>query len=477
MSRLKQLIKDGWDLSDMSKDMKIDMLLDDIRDLSIAEVLESYGVRPAKITYNKVFALCPFHLDEHIGSFSIDKDLNFCYCFSCQKGGDAIKSMSIIWNKSYIDSALQIAADFGLITNEEYTNLAGTEYTDEYLDKKIKREVVIRDNRNNKPNNETLKMWTDIYEYLRDYFGLSEEDYRYLSETRNLSKERIKRDYFSFNVSDQKEASRIIFNLKKVFPQYVHLLSTVPGFFEVKEKDRFIISMLMTNSLGILLRNVNGQVVAIQQRDKSENPQSRYYYYSWKVPGKNSFIKGGGSVGTPIDVCIPKYGTKEPKVAIVEGRFKAEILAQHGFITLSVQGVNNIRGIEKDILDIEDKYKTQLHNVYIFYDADQIRNSNVFEAGVKLSNYLQEALPRIENTFVIWPPEYGKGIDDLALAGKIECCKMINRCRYVATYKRSYEAAIAITGINLRNIAKISKEERSYFFDVFERLNRKDFNL
>ena len=34
--------------------------------------------------------LCPFHADKHVGSFSINERRNMCYCFSCEKGGDAI---------------------------------------------------------------------------------------------------------------------------------------------------------------------------------------------------------------------------------------------------------------------------------------------------------------------------------------------------------------------------------------------------
>lgn len=34
--------------------------------------------------------LCPFHADTHVGSFFVSERRNMCYCFSCQKGGDAV---------------------------------------------------------------------------------------------------------------------------------------------------------------------------------------------------------------------------------------------------------------------------------------------------------------------------------------------------------------------------------------------------
>lgn len=478
MSYLQDLRKFGWDLSELSTNERIEDILYEVRRLPIADVLSNYGVKPVKASNSRILALCPFHLDEHVGSFSISTVKNSCFCYSCNKGGDAIKSMSIIWNKTYIEAALQIATDNSIISKEEYKELSGCEYSDEYLDKqakKIENHMLIKKQR---PEEKTLDMWTDIYEFLRDYFKLSDKDYKYLKEVRHLPDDRIRKDYFSFCINDQKEASRIIFELKKTFPQYTDKLSEVPGFFEVKDKksDRYLISMLMTDSIGILLRNASGKVVAIQQRNRNINSNCKYSYYSWKTSNTGNLRKGN-TVGTPIDVCFPEMQSNKPKIAIVEGRFKSEILAQNGFTSLSVQGVNNFSGIEKDLSDLETIFNKPIENLFVFYDADLLRNENVYKAAIKLGNYINNVAPGITVKYVIWPPENGKGIDDLIFAEKKDTCKVYDKDFFINAYDRNYSATIAKTGIDMRNISKLTKEERTQFFDVFEKLNRKEFNI
>lgn len=68
--------------------------------------------------------LCPFH-NERTPSFSVNKSRNFCYCFSCHKGGGPISFIMEKEGVSYHEALLQLAKKYGIevqereLTNEE----------------------------------------------------------------------------------------------------------------------------------------------------------------------------------------------------------------------------------------------------------------------------------------------------------------------------------------------------------------------
>ena len=68
--------------------------------------------------------LCPFH-NERTPSFSVNKSRNFCYCFSCHKGGSPVNFIMEKEGISYHEALLQLAKKYGIevrereLTNEE----------------------------------------------------------------------------------------------------------------------------------------------------------------------------------------------------------------------------------------------------------------------------------------------------------------------------------------------------------------------
>ena len=457
--------KQNWE---MSQNEELESIIAQVKHLSIDSVLSRYGIKPERYTGRRILALCPFHMDEHVGSFSMDTESNTCWCYACNNGGDAIRSMQKIWNKEFTETVLQIACDFNIIDAKTYSKLVGVEYERQGKEVEIKMERAKK-----RPSNETYQTWTKIYEFMRDWFGLLDEDRVYLKETRFVPEDRLG-DYFSINTTDPRLVSRFIFDLKSKFPDLVEQIVEVPGFFEVKNKDKWQIGTTAVDAIGMLLRNASGQVIAVQLRDKNENATVRYKYFSYKPGRNNKFMRKGGSVGTPIDVIVP--ANAKNKIAIVEGRFKAEILAQEGFITLSVQGVQNFSGIEKDIKEIESIIGSKINDIYIFYDGDQLRNGVVYQAGIKLGAYIKEKAHKTPH-FLIWDPELGKGIDDLLFNGHKFDAKCFGFEYYSSVFEASYEEAETCTGIKGRAINSIKKEERQKFFDAFEESNRRRFKL
>lgn len=66
--------------------------------------------------------LCPFH-NERTPSFSVNKRKNFCYCFSCKKGGSPVNFIMEKEGLSYHDALLHLAKKYGIeVTEKELTD-------------------------------------------------------------------------------------------------------------------------------------------------------------------------------------------------------------------------------------------------------------------------------------------------------------------------------------------------------------------
>lgn len=61
--------------------------------------------------------LCPFH-NERTPSFSVSRAKNFCYCFSCHKGGSPINFIMEKEGISYYDALKQLARKYGIEVQE-----------------------------------------------------------------------------------------------------------------------------------------------------------------------------------------------------------------------------------------------------------------------------------------------------------------------------------------------------------------------
>ncbi|MCM1153310.1 MAG: DNA primase [Muribaculum sp.] len=62
--------------------------------------------------------LCPFH-NERTPSFSVNRRRNFCYCFSCHKGGSPVNFIMEKEGISYHDALLQLANKYGIKVEEK----------------------------------------------------------------------------------------------------------------------------------------------------------------------------------------------------------------------------------------------------------------------------------------------------------------------------------------------------------------------
>lgn len=78
--------------------------------------------------------LCPFH-NERTPSFSVNKQRNFCYCFSCKKGGSPVNFIMEKEGLTYHEALLHLARKYGIRVVEK-------ELTDEERERQSAREAM-----------------------------------------------------------------------------------------------------------------------------------------------------------------------------------------------------------------------------------------------------------------------------------------------------------------------------------------------
>lgn len=79
--------------------------------------------------------LCPFH-NERTPSFSVNRRKNFCYCFSCKKGGSPVNFIMEKEGLTYYEALLHLAKKYGIEVVEK-------ELTDDERKRQSEREAML----------------------------------------------------------------------------------------------------------------------------------------------------------------------------------------------------------------------------------------------------------------------------------------------------------------------------------------------
>ena len=437
-----------------------------VNDLPMDEVLSTYGVHFARRSGRRLLSLCPMHPDTSLGSFSVDLGKNTCWCYACCQGGSNIRTYSTMFDVEDKEAILQIACDFDIIDQKEYEELMECEY--ERVTRTVSKAILFK-----KPvvSKEALEARTCFYEFMRDFWGLSAEHEAHLRNVRKLSDDRIKKDYFSIYTKSVMGADvELIKAFKAAHPEYADQVLTFPGVYEhkLRNMDIWVPRMLMFDGIGILIRDAEGYIPGVQIRmDEKDINGMRYKFMSYAFGDNDSNSRGGTTCGTPIDVLYPETITAQTSFCIAEGRFKTEILKQQGCIAASVQGVNNFYGIEETIKEVSAHIGRTIQEVFVFYDADFIRNVQVFKALLSLYEYLKEELPDIKIYVMVWGEQYGKGIDDCIIAGNRNRVKSVSMDLLAPLYEKAvYEASILANVEGLKP-ANMTKEDRERYNTEF----------
>lgn len=454
---------ENWDFQDelQGEDVYLMELRDRIREIPLSNILEHHGVRFAKVSGGNIFGYCPFHPDTTPNSFSVNNNRKICKCFACGNGGDAIAFMQLTENLSYSDAILKLAADENLITKQKFEELSKKTYSDENLQKVTGKYTFPQ--KKEKPS-DYIKMANDVYSLFPMLFGLSEEDAKYLKEERRIEDSHMG-NYFT--IGDY-NSYMMIYKILKIYPEYKDELKNLAGFYEDLITNHT--ELAIHQGIGLLIRNANGFVVGVQIRRRHvKEGELRYVWLTSSFALYSKYHNGGSSPGAPIDIIVPEKKDIK-KIAIVEGKFKSEILSQNGFISASVQGVGNFAGIEKEI-----EHFPSVKTAYIFYDADMLRNTAVLNQAIKLGKYLNEKCPNISVKYCVWKEELGKGIDDLIINGHKDTVKVLSQETFTSIFQETITPLMEKYGVN-QSSCRLSKEERVAFGqDLKESLSKKMF--
>lgn len=383
----------------MNRRLLIETLFNRINELSIEKVFLLYEEGEVKKQGSYYKCLCPFHDDQHIGSFVIFTNTNSYYCFACGEGGRASNYVSKKFRLSLFEAALKIGIDFNLLPREELLFLSGGKTReDEIVVKEFQRKNPIKFE---EERIASVEKRDKVYNIFLNNLDLSEEDYNYLRR-RNLNDKEIKKAGFKSLTYN----TNVMGALKNAGLTYKDL-EGVPGFFKARDKDDFWVWKHMSSDAIVMpLRDEEGLIYSLQLRKKSGN--LRYTFFTSSFANKDNMTEGT-SAKSGYDINIP-LKTNSDILFITEGKFKA-LAINKIFLSpaISLQGVTSWN--EGKIMSVINRMKDKgVKRIVLAFDADYKENDAVKKALEKLYSFLKS---RYKNTKAItWDLELGKGIDD-----------------------------------------------------------------
>ena len=448
--------------------MDLDALMrirDRIKEIPIEDALAG------EIQYHGKFPLCPFHPDRKPGSFGFNKKTNTCKCWSCLKGGDAIKACQEIYGMTFTEALCYLAEKLGIATKAELEKILEAKVDNvSYTPVKKQRDVIV-DNSQKIASADVLHAVYSRFAKGVTYNGkpiLTEKHREKLHDDYGLTDDDIARHGF-FTWPTSHVAKKFFADLMSCGVSETEL-ARVPGLFYNQDTEAWdFYRPKNTGSIGMPIRNIDGKIVGLQIRlDRKKEGSQRYQWFSSSfADGNNTPFLKGSSPGSPVDVVYPKQ-VKNGAVFVTEGKFKAIKLAnQFNSIVLSVQGVSNWRQIPAVMDELNRRYPS-LRHVYIAYDADMAYKETVlspalklgltmtgldfegvkdeindilkigfkteeesnlyhFKRAKKVADYLvRYPVHKYTVNFCLWDDRYGKGIDDLIMSGHIEDIKKMS---------------------------------------------------
>lgn len=415
---------------------RISEIIDKIHDLPISDVVSTKVDLIHSGGQHK--GLCPFHDDKTIGSFVVTNKKGIFKCFSCSTGGDSVKFISLMDGINYVQAALRIAVDFGVIQKSEYESLSKRKMDDKTI-QSYEKKAMDKLQPNPLADDETLNYVYNIFKKgpaLADPSEktLSDEHKKLLSE-RNLSDEDIdEHGYFTMPNRYAMKGIKMALTRRGLDED---ILMNVPGFYKDLSIGKITFSPI--KGIGIPIRNVNGQIVGIQvRRDDKKEGEQRYRWFSSAFADNDDSNKfeGGTSPGSPIDVVYPKE-IKSKTVFVTEGHFKAVQLAKRfGCVSLSVQGVTSWKSIVEVLRGISLSHPVK--HLFIAFDADMAYNFAVSQQLKRMSDEIAKSLD-VKIIYVQWNTDFGKGIDDMLSNGHEADLLKADKDTYDAIYNEFIE--------------------------------------
>jgi len=458
----------------MNKKEFIDDMMEKIKEIPTSDILSTRITLVQKGMNHH--ALCPFHHDKHMGSFSANDHKGIWKCFSCDIGGDGIKFIAEMDEINYLEAGFKVALMFNVITDEQYdTYFNHKRYSKDDV-KKIEERYIVKEKKELKKIapvevlDAVFRLFIESSRLMaRKKSGkmLLPEDETMLKDVRGLTDKRIDEGlYFTF--PNRWVLKDFTARINKAFPKKgMDILKDVPGFFYDTKEERY--TFPKAKGIGIGIKNEYGQVIGIQIR---LHEGGRYKWFSSSFTIAREDLTHGTSSGSPIDVVYPEVVTNR-NIIITEGRFKAEQIAKEvGSITISVQGITTWRkvvqlikrlpqAVEKMCEYQGDKPFT-IHTIMTAFDADIKYNINVYQQLKDMTDTIEQELG-YPTYYLYWDAELGKGIDDLILNGHKDKIHRYDKEQWDKKYDKLIERLDAMFG----KAKQAPDEDVEYYFDIY----------
>ena len=388
---------------------------------------------------------CPFHSNAKAGSFSTFQTTSGIYffrCHQCGEMGDNIKFVEKMDGVGFPEAVLKTACEFKLISKEEYEEQTKKVFTESVRDITPVNVSTAAEVANPILVDLVYRKLSKGENFIDSSKPILSDVHRQYLNGRGIFDDEIERyGYFSMPKDSAAMVEALRAMLEGAGLDETFLIG-VPGFYRFKETGK--IGMVCPQGIGIPLRDVTGKITAIQIRhDVLMYPEApRYTVFSSSMVNKNNqakWMEKGCGPKKMLSVLYPKENKFPHTLLITEGQFKAAKWCDlKKMTTITVQGVNNTNGIEETIehLDVDHRIDT----VIIGFDADLVTNKNVFKAELSLRKKL-EAISRpnripLKVVYLAWKEEYGKGLDDVILAGNKSKFRLIEAAKWENAVKK-----------------------------------------
>lgn len=431
---------------------KIDMekifnTLDQIPPTEVLKLLGEPIRKPKRLGEGHYKCLCPFpgHNDFGVGSFDVNDGKGIAKCFACQKGGRPVRLYrDLTCLKSDYEAAVYFAEDLGLITKRDRHRLLRENKKEEFITEMVspakipERKAAVN---YEEPPLQPVSCRSAFYQAFIRQIPLLEKDKEYLRTVRQLP-ERYEKYFFGQPTKQM---------VKKALPKVFEVLGWdfedylgIPGMYvqygtEENEKARIGGTLDMVyhgnECFGLAIPDINGQIAGLQFRNYKPNADGlRYFMLSSGYLNSSRFPKKGeGRSGLSPIGFLPAQNRKPIKqLALTEGMFKAISLAEHGYNTLFLQGVNSSTELVNTMNEYMEKHPEQERSVVLAFDADLKTKPQVAMAVHKIYESLLEADYHV--SFLSWDEQYGKGIDDVCLNGNGSKIRLIKAEPFAAKY-------------------------------------------
>lgn len=439
-----------------------------IEALPMSEVVEAQGISLVRQGRNHSMP-CPFHNGRGLQSFKISDSKKIYKCFSCGVGGRSTIKFVELYRESVGEPKLKfsklvmnMALSVQLIDKAEYEAYFNRKFTKKELED-IQRRHYDHVERSISPDVKIERAEAELMDKVYRIFSrtwmnetnapglLSKEHAEKLKTIRHHDTDEFKQGLY-FTMPSRYGLHEFVKALAyhKLIPPFenideadLSILKGMPGFFRNKRTGKWSFNAIKGIAMPYL--NANQQVHGMHIWLDHPKKGVKYLYFSSSFAEDSDEFDSGIGAGTPIDVLYPKSYPEEKlksTLFITEGRFKSQFISNRfSSISLSVQGVNSWSGLIPEIKTLLEKHPLHFTHIYLAYDADMTYNRQVFNQALAMVKALSAEFPDLEVTYVSWDVTFGKGIDDMLMAGHQSELKRQGRDAFELNYSK-YEAYV-----------------------------------